>query len=115
MIDVKKKDRIIKDFEKSYNEWMQSHQDCINQKKLDKEWGKEVEHKYSIAEIAQATFLTWEKLHKADNENAKKLIKKTKDLLIVLISQYNFGDDIFQDFNIKINAEYKDAHLRKIS
>jgi len=114
MIDIKKKNRIIKSFEKGYNEWKQSHQDCIEQKKLDKEWEKEVEHKYSIAEIAQATFLTWDKLHKIDKANAEKLIKKTKDLLIVLLSQYNFGDDIFEDFNIKINAEYQNAHLRKI-
>lgn len=115
MIDIKKKDKIIREFEKAYNKWMQSHQACIEQKKLDESWKKEVEHKYSIAEMAQATFLTWDKLHKTDKTNADKLIEKTKELLIVLLSQYNFGDDIFQDFNIKINATYRDAHLRKIS
>jgi len=94
MINLKKEKIIIKDFVNAYCQWIFSHNKCINQKKLDKDW---------------------EKLHDKDTKNANILIKKTKYLLILLLSQYHLGEELFKDFEININAKYKDSHLKKIN
>lgn len=102
------------DFENSYNEWKKSHRDCELQKKLDEKWEKENEKTLMHREIVSAIFPRWQKLHKIDKQKADELIKKTKDLIVVLICQYNMGMDMFKDFEIKINATYKNSHLKKI-
>ncbi len=114
MLNEKKQKIIIDHFQSIFKTWMESYEDVKLQKAIDAKWTKEVENKYTDKEIIQATFWKITELCSIERAEGEKLIKASKDLLILLLTQYHFNEDLFKDFKININATYKTSHLRKI-
>jgi len=115
MISKKKSNQIIKNFKEKFNVWETSLREFDEQSRIDEMWKEEVKDKYTDSEIISATFWKFDKLHKEEIKNAEILIKATKDLQILLLTNSHFGNDLFQDYEIKIQAVTKNGiHLRKI-
>jgi len=116
MLDKKANDKIVNEFDKSYKLWFSSRQDCIEQNKIDMKFKKEMTGKYTPSEIVGAIYPNWNKLRNIERDNADKLIKALKKLLIILPAENSFGSDLFDDYGVKVNikVDYRGSHLKKI-
>ncbi len=114
MLENKQKEQIIDGFTKSFRTWIESYSNINYQHIIDKDWAEEVKDKYTPGQIAIACYPKWESLHKAENDNAKKLMKQCKSLLALLVTQNMLGTQQLKELEILIEAKNNGAHLRYI-
>ncbi len=110
MIDKIEKHKMLNEFADAFNVWRKSniewHEETENGKKfLAKYGGKGI----------GAVYKDWKIKKNKDEKNAKKLQKLTVRLLIALLTEYNFADDLFEDFKLKVNMEKKGSHYRELN